>query len=165
MSICLEGLKPHGILSRRLLVILLSIWADILIHLSPGCTRYSNCTVLIRWIEWKSVGKCTFPCLIQSEWTSNCAFWKILVYLKYLFYCLFHSNIKLKESTDNVFLYNILETWPTSYGGLLGRRQLRNSSNWFYIFTDFLLLCIIWIPYPETCWFDIYILNYHSQWS
>lgn len=97
MSIYLEGLKPHGILSRRLLVILLSIWADILIHLSPGCRRYSNCTVLIRWIEWKSVGKCTFLSLIQSEWTSNCAFWKILVYLKYFFYCLFHVKYKIKR--------------------------------------------------------------------
>lgn len=38
ISIYLEGLKPHGILSRRLLVILLSISADILIHLSLGCT-------------------------------------------------------------------------------------------------------------------------------
>lgn len=52
ISIYLEGLKPHGILSRRLLVILLSISADILIHLSLGCTMVQNCTVLIRWIEW-----------------------------------------------------------------------------------------------------------------
>lgn len=71
ISIHLEGLKPHGIISSRLLVILLSILADILIHLSLGCTmvQQQHCINQVDRIghlffleeEEESVGKCTFP--------------------------------------------------------------------------------------------------------